>query len=355
MRAASGPVSAGGRADWVAVDWGTSRMRAYAIGPDDTVLHALPGGPGMGALAPDGFERVLTDALAPLLRDRGAADPLEVLVCGMAGARQGWREAPYVPVPARLDGLLAHAVTPPLSDARLSVRIVPGLSQAPDPARGTGADVMRGEETQIIGLVAREGLEGATVCMPGTHAKWVTLAEGRVERFSTHMTGELHALLSTRSILRHSVGEDTPAPDARAFEAAVAEALAARGAVLDRLFGLRAGDLLAVPGTERPGFAAARLSGLLIGAEIAVATRPGGSGATGAPADAEVGGDRSPDAVHVVGAGALADLYVRALEIAGRTAVGHDGADLAVAGLARLRAARGMVARRDGEMGRPGE
>lgn len=300
---------AAARPDWIAVDWGTTTMRAWAMADDGTVLAAAPHGPGMGALEPDGYEPALLGAVGEWIEARTA--PLDVIVCGMAGARQGWREAPYAPVPAALDGLLARAVEVPADDARLRVRIVPGLSLAMDGRR----DVMRGEETQLLGLLAHEGLPDALVCLPGTHSKWARLEGGSVAAFETHMTGELFALLSERSILRHSM--DDGWGDA-AFEGGVRDG--ADGA-LAQLFGVRASSLLDAPS---PGAGRARLSGLLIGAELAALDG----------ADGTVGSDGT---IHIIGAGGLARRYAAALRLVGREAIVHDGADLAVAGLATMR------------------
>ena len=361
--------------DWVAVDWGTTRMRATAIGTGPrskgagasraagastlvpTVLGETPPGPGMGALRAREFAPTLMAAIAPWLDGRTPDDPLDVLACGMVGARQGWMEAPYVPVPATLDGLLAHAVVPDTGDARVRVRIVPGLSQDDPP------DVMRGEETQLLGLLAsgalapppsdeaspgaapapsRDPVPDHLVVLPGTHSKWTLLRGGpasatgpergggamvrapRVMGFSTHMTGELFALLSGESILRHSM-PSAGASGARASTEARDEGFARglelaryeRGAVLDRLFAIRAASLLSEP---RPEASRGLLSGLLIGAEIARALPEGWQGP-----------------VHVVGAGSLAGLYARALRALGHAAVVHDGGSLAIAGLAAMR------------------
>ena len=295
------------RAAWIAVDWGTTRMRAFAMGADDRVLDALPHGPGMGSLSRDEFEPTLLATLAPWIEARDADDPLDVLVCGMAGARQGWMEAPYRSVPASLEGLLDHCASPPLQDKRFRVRIVPGLSQNDPP------DVMRGEETQLLGFLERTGLRDAVVCLPGTHSKWVWVEDARVVRFLTHMTGELFAVLSQHSILRHSIGTSN---DEATFQEAVREGDNAKGAVLDRLFALRAAGLV---GSDLAS-TADRLSGLLIGAELAT-----------------VAASTSLGSVHIIGSGPLAERYGKAAATLGIQATIHDGDALAVAGLARLR------------------
>lgn len=282
-------------------------MRAFAMSKDDRTLDALPPGPGMGSLKQSEFEPTLLAALAPWIEARSADDPLDVLVCGMAGARQGWMEAPYRSVPAGLDNLLDHAVSPRLSDARARVRIVPGLSQDDPP------DVMRGEETQLLGFLERTKLMDAVVCLPGTHSKWVWIESDRVVSFATHMTGELFAVLKDHSILRHSI--DTTRSEA-AFVDAVKEAANAKGAVLDRLFALRAGRLLRAGEPDT----ADRLSGLLIGTEFASVVDSIGS-----------------DPVHIIGAPLLTERYSTAAAALGIGVTIHNGDSLAVAGLARLR------------------
>ena len=302
--------------DWIAVDWGTTNMRAALVADDGTVRARSPNGPGMAAIAAGGagnaaYEAALAEAVAPWLGEA----PVDVLVCGMAGARQGWLEAPYADVPARLDGLLAAAVAPVHPDRRLRVRIVPGLC-----VRGKRPDVMRGEETQLLGLTVLQP-DVSRVCLPGTHAKWVEMDSGRVETFRTHMTGEINALLSAHSVLRSDLVSTRDAPDGGAFDKtafddAVRAALDAGGAVLDRLFAIRARGLLS--GTD-PGRARATLSGLLIGAEIALEA------------------ERGQGPVHVVGGRNLGEIYVRAMALAGIGAHALDGDALAVAGLAAMR------------------
>ena len=239
-------------ADWIAVDWGTSNLRAWAIREGAAVAEAVSD-KGMGVLAPDAFEPALLEIIGPWLGE----EPVRVVASGMVGARQGWQEAPYVTVPCAPTG--ARAVRPDAADPRLDVTILPGLAQ------DKPADVMRGEETQIAGYLAGDpGFDGI-VCLPGTHTKWVHVSAGEVVSFRTFMTGELFGLLSTASVLRHSVGDGW---DDDAFAEAVDDAMGKPEAIAARLFALRAETLLADLGE---GTATARLSGLLIGAELAAA------------------------------------------------------------------------------------
>ncbi len=241
---------------WIGVDWGTSKLRAYAIDENGFPIAELEADSGMGRLKPDEFEATLISLIEPWLRDNCT---IPVYACGMAGARQGWKEASYRPVPCDLLKMSGFTRVE-TSDPRIDVFILPGLSQTTPP------DVMRGEETQIAGFLASEPRFSGTVCLPGTHTKWVEVEEGTVTAFHTFMTGELFSLLSEQSILRHSVSEtgDDPA----AFLQAARNAAARPENVAFDLFGLRAASLLA---DARPETARSRLSGMIIGHEIGVA------------------------------------------------------------------------------------
>ncbi|MEE2952373.1 MAG: 2-dehydro-3-deoxygalactonokinase [Pseudomonadota bacterium] len=291
---------------YVAVDWGTSSFRLWLVSKNGDVLHEERTDEGMSVAAEIGFSAVLESHL-----DRDGLSALTpVIVCGMAGARQGWVEAPYVETPATLSEIAANAVSP--KDARREVHILPGVCQ-----RGEGAyDVMRGEETQLLGLVL-SGLEDGIVCLPGTHSKWVRLEGERIAAFRTFMTGELYALLSGHSVLRYSLALpedfDQVADEVRS---AVAQAIEKPEQATAQLFSLRAEDLLADTSKER---LAARLSGLLIGLEIA-----------GAKAFA---GNAGLQSVVLAGAGRLATLYGAAFQAAGIEARTVDADDLARRGL----------------------
>jgi 2-dehydro-3-deoxygalactonokinase len=293
----AGPVAA----DWIAADWGTSRLRVWAMTADGRTLAEAGSDAGMGRLGREDYAPALTTLVAGWLRPEGATP---VVVCGMAGAREGWAPAGYADVGGPLDALAEDPATPE-AGPRLDVRILRGLKQdAP-------ADVMRGEETQIAGACAlRPGLEGL-IALPGTHGKWAAVEGGRVRAFRTFLTGELFELLATRSVLRHGMGD---AIDEAAFDAAAGEALAAPDQLPALLFGVRARGLLA---GQTPPEARGRLSGLLIGAEVAAARALGA-------------GD-----VTIVAAPGLAERYARALALDGRGADVIDGAEAARAGLWR--------------------
>ncbi len=286
---------------WAGVDWGTSNLRVWIMGEDDAPLHTLASSAGMGTLQPDQFEPTLTALLEPWLED---ARSLPVICCGMVGARQGWSDAGYLTIP--VDGQRrgnAHAVSS--HDERISVSILPGVKQLKP------ADVMRGEETQMAGLLHRDPEFDGTVCLPGTHTKWVRLESGCISGFQTCMSGEMFALLSTQSVLRHSL-QDAPWSD-EAFTEGVADIIAAPESLSSQLFALRAENLVnGVPGHELKS----RLSGLLLGAELAATRR--------------YWQDKH---VTIVGDDRLAGLYAQALSQVEARVATDNGDSLTLAGL----------------------
>jgi len=267
---------------FVVVDWGTSSFRGWLMSAGGETLAESRGSEGMLHCIGAGFAPVLRDHLAKL----GAPESAPVLICGMAGARQGWVEAPYLGTPTRLDALHEGAIR---IDTPGDIRILPGIAQA----RPDRPDVMRGEETQLLGVTERDftGL----ACIPGTHSKWIRIEAGQIVEFSTYMTGELFSVISQHSILAHAVeATGAHAVDDRPFREGLSTALGAPAALTTSLFRLRASQLL---GFEQRADGAARLSGLLIGTELADAIRRYGP----------------VQSVRLIGAGSLGKLYAAAL------------------------------------------
>jgi len=283
---------------WIGLDWGTTNLRGWAMSGDDTVLHTATSPDGMGTLAPDQFEPALLRLI-----DGWHNGPITAIACGMVGARQGWIEAPYAPVPCAVPP--PGFATAPTRMPGLSVHIVPGLRQA------RPADVMRGEETQIAGFLALHPGWDGILCLPGTHTKWVHVSAGEVVSFLTCMTGDLFAAIAGHTVLRHSTGgtgwNDDAFADGLDVTISRPERLAAA------LFSLRAEGLL-----HRLSDSAARsrLSGLLIGAELASA-RPYWIG----------------QRIAVIGAGHNSDLYLTALATQSAPAERASGDDITLAGL----------------------
>ncbi len=284
----------GWRDGYIAVDWGTTNRRAYAIGPGGARLDSFADGLGLLAVPPGGFE-----AAAAEIRTRLGDKPM--LLAGMVGSNRGWREAPYVPCPAAADDL---------ARARLWIEpgrtgIVPGVSQS----GAAGADVMRGEEVQVFGAVAQGVVPGdGLIGHPGTHAKWIRMTGGRIAAFRTMMTGELFSLLRTHSILAAQMREEVVVGPR--FREGVAVGLAGRE-LLGELFGIRARHVLGQDEADAASFA----SGLLIGADVRLGLALGNG------------------PVALVGEPELCALYAEAIGQAGRTSTSLDGDDAFLAGI----------------------
>jgi 2-dehydro-3-deoxygalactonokinase len=294
---------------WVAVDWGTSNVRAWGIAGDGSQTFAASSDKGMGKIGRGDYPA----ALADLLGDRfGGGD---IVICGMAGARQGWIEAPYLDTPANLNQLSAGAVRPQGADPRFSPRILPGVCQ-----RGAGnEDVMRGEETQLLGLLALNPQFEGTAILPGTHSKWVEIREGRIVRFSSAMTGEIYEVLSEHSVLRHSFSGERMGPHTEAGIAdGMTDGLAQPELFTSLAFRTRAAALLSGKGAD---WCSGYLSGLLVGTEI--------------------GGHRSwldGGTVPLIGSSRFGRLYGAALQKLGIKSTAIDAAEATIAGLKRARA-----------------
>ncbi|MFY9512249.1 MAG: 2-dehydro-3-deoxygalactonokinase [Rubrivivax sp.] len=245
----------------IALDWGSSQLRAYRLGAEGQVLEQRASDDGASRLA--GGAARFEAALRALAGD-WLAPGVPVLACGMVGSQHGWREAAYAACPLVLGRLQDHLAAVDGSDG-LRVHIVPGVR---DRAANGQPDVMRGEETQLLGLLAeRPALAaGATVVLPGTHSKWVQLRQGRLEAFATRMTGELFALLREHSVLGRLMAASTGF-DGAAFDRGVRAAREAGGADIARLlFSVRTLGLFdELPATGLVDY----LSGLLIGTELA--------------------------------------------------------------------------------------
>ncbi|TNE63987.1 MAG: 2-dehydro-3-deoxygalactonokinase [Alphaproteobacteria bacterium] len=300
---------------FIAGDWGTSSLRLYLCRGDKVLAEAR--GPGIAALA-DSAENTLFGLIAPWADQMGKCP---IYLCGMVGSNIGWTNAPYADCPANT-GDLAHACVE-LHARGHAVFIVPGLKcrnfmDAPD--------TMRGEETQLGGLLAIQPAlaTGAhLVCLPGTHTKWVLLEDGKVQSFTTSMTGELFAILNRHSVL---ISKTAPAVEPEVAEAAFGKGLAVAledngSDSLQLLFGVRARQLT---GGLPPGEAADFLSGILIGRDVASMLKMLAASIGGSPV------------VHLVGEPALNKHYRRALMACGASSTEHDGGALVLAGLRAL-------------------
>jgi 2-dehydro-3-deoxygalactonokinase len=297
----------------VAIDWGTSTARAYRMDAGGCVLERRGIPLGVKHVRDARFE----PALAKLLGE-WSAEYAPRIACGMIGSRQGWVEAPYVDCPASLTALADRLVRAPLD----ALTIVPGVTTR-DPAGVP--DVMRGEETQLLGAV---GIDEPAVLavLPGTHSKWARVEHGRIVDFATFMTGELYAVLIDHSMLGRLAGHEPGAFVRDAFAQGVARGLG-DGELAHDLFGART---LALAGSLGADEVADWLSGLLIGREIRAAR------AWAARAGVDSG------SVRIIGAHGLAERYDLALADAG-TLTERGSEDAAAHGLWRIAQRAGLT------------
>jgi 2-dehydro-3-deoxygalactonokinase len=236
----------------IAVDWGTSSLRAARIAADGTVLEERSFPRGTLTVPAGGFPAVLQESCGDWLADPAAL----CLVSGMAGSRQGWREAPYCACPAGFAELASRLewIVPE------RIAIVPGLSCE----HGGVPDVMRGEEVQVFGAMDLLAIQDGLFVLPGTHSKWVRAEQGRIVSFATAMTGEVYALLRQHSILARTLPAEDGALDEDAFLQGVRQA-GADGSLLRSAFSVRTLSLLdRMPPGRMPSY----LSGLVIGEEL---------------------------------------------------------------------------------------
>lgn len=317
----------------VSVDWGTTSLRCKLVGRDGTVLEQAQAARGILRTDGQSFAEILMEQIEEYLARFADDVAVPVVMSGMIGSRQGWQEAAYLRCPASPHDLaqgLSSIDTTGSPLARCDVRIVPGMDIGDDPQQGTLPDVMRGEETQVLGALLRAGQTDGVFVLPGTHSKWVSVEAGAITRFRTFMTGEVYAALLDATILGRLVEgeEDDEQVFARGVEtAASADTWAGPGHMLNLFFTARSRVLHGeLDETAVRGY----LSGLLIGAEIL-------GGATIAKAGARHGEDQ-PIAVTIIGEEALQRRYAKAVSILGGTsepAVG-DPVPLAHLAIARL-------------------
>jgi len=286
----------------IGVDWGTTSFRAFRIAQDGTIRDRRSALRGLLNVPDSRFADTLREEVGPWL----AAGEDHVLLSGMIGSRQGWKEAPYLPCPAGAPEVAAALVAIEFDWGQ--VKLVPGLSAVDEAGV---AEVMRGEETQVFGVLETMG-GGGLACLPGTHSKWVRVEGGRIVGFTTHMTGEAFGALRGHTILGRMMREG-PA-DGAPFDAGVKRS-GDPGGLLHHIFGARS---LVLAGRLAETEAAAYLSGILIGNEVraALAARHG-------------------EVVHVIGAPELTVLYARAISAQGGYPERHDG-EAAARGLALI-------------------
>ena len=296
----------------IAIDWGTTSARAYRLAAGGTVCDTRSAPLGVGSLKDGRFASALDTLL-----DDWRNDDVPRIACGMIGSRQGWVEAPYVECPADL-ALLGRSLT---ATPGGELRIVPG-ARCVD---GAGVpDVMRGEETQLVGAIRPDDAQVLAV-LPGTHSKWAIVERGHLVAFATFMTGELYAVLLDHSILGRMATERSGEAMA-AFDRGLQRGSAGVG-LAHAVFGARTLSLAGELAEDEVGD---WLSGVLIGDEIRAAHDWA----------REHGSDTA--AVRVIGDGTLVARYVRALKAQGFHAEPGPAAASA-AGLYRIAKHAGLL------------
>ncbi|MBS4074396.1 2-dehydro-3-deoxygalactonokinase [Ameyamaea chiangmaiensis] len=305
----------------VALDWGTSSLRGWLMDAEGHVRGEYAAPHGIMALPEGGFAAAYAQARSGL----GADPALPALACGMVGSTSGWRDVPYVACPADparlVEGLGAR-------DGDV-LPIVPGVR-----LDGPTPDVMRGEETQIMGALSQHPQWGASsiMIMPGTHSKWVRIEGGQIESFRTFMTGELYAVLMKHSILGRPSqgGETSDSVRDDAFRRGVLQAAASESGLAPILFSARSLFVTGVlPGAATGDY----LSGMVLGDEIRAGMMAIGGTAPGADTIGRV---------VIVGEDALSRRYARAFDLLGLPAPRMVG-NTAAAGLFAIACQAGLV------------
>jgi 2-dehydro-3-deoxygalactonokinase len=274
----------------IAIDWGTTSFRAYRLDASGVAIESRSAPDGILAVEAGGFPAVLERHTGDWI----ATGESRIVMSGMVGSRQGWLEVPYADCPAGLDSIAAGMRKVSWSGGE--AWIAPGVCCRDDAGI---PDVIRGEETQILGVLEDLSAGRHTICLPGTHSKWVEVDAGRIVKFATHMTGEAFAVFKAHSILGRMMKEGPD--DADAFNDGVRRSGMA-GGLLHHLFGVRARGLF---GELADAAAASYLSGLLIGHEIRAASS-------------------GMDTVHLLCTPQLAQIYRQALDVLGRQSVTLD-------------------------------
>jgi 2-dehydro-3-deoxygalactonokinase len=312
--AAATPAPADARvARLIALDWGTSNLRASLLGERGRLIERRSAPGGVMAVSDGRFEQALREVCGDWL---GQHD-VPLIASGMIGSRQGWREAPYVACPAAARELSRRLTAVPLSDGATTLHIVPGLHCIGDDGID---DVMRGEETQLWGA---DLPAFSCAVLPGTHSKWAwTGAAGEIVRFQTYMTGELYGLLTRHSILGRlmAFGQERLAE----FERGARIGLAEHARLTHIVFAARTAGLM---GRTEPEGLPDFLSGLLVGAEIGAAL---GTAAA------------RPTQVVLIGEADLCRRYEAGLKLAGVPCSRADE-DVTTRGQWRLACAAGLV------------
>ncbi len=292
-------------AKMIGLDWGTTSFRAFLIDQDGHVLDQKTNENGILAVPNNDFKGVLISAIKVWLDQHPA---LPIVASGMITSRNGWHETPYLSLPANINDF-ANALTPLTLSNDIVIHFITGASYENE--NGV-PDIMRGEETQIIGEV--EASDNEIFLLPGTHSKWAITQDEKIIGFTSFMTGEVYAVLKEHTILGALMKECSSLND-DAFLKGVLMQQKQDISILHQIFTART---LALFDKLENEDIADYLSGLLIGEEIKSALNQ---------YDAN-----KETIIKIIGRGDLAARYARALDAFGLnhkiindevTAMGH--------------------------------
>ncbi|WP_319531603.1 2-dehydro-3-deoxygalactonokinase [uncultured Cohaesibacter sp.] len=306
--------SAASSATWVGIDWGTTNIRAYLLDASATILdrHSL------ARHIKDCNEEGWMNVFKKLVEGWDVTDSTPIIICGMAGSKFGWIEAPYAACPAGVSDLVAKSAHP---EGIQNISILPGLCCKD--ARGNH-DVIRGEETQLLGLFEQSSMISRLICAPGTHTKWISAENFTVRDFHTTMTGELFGLLTEHSILAQSIAKSGSGEIGTKFEDGVRMAAEGDG-LLANIFKVRANGLFNELAPEDAGDF---LSGILVGTDVFQEVSHLDHGLVSVP---------------LIGPKPLSERYAKALGHFGIEGIVLDAEELTVAGLASVARQMGYV------------
>jgi 2-dehydro-3-deoxygalactonokinase len=298
----------------IAIDWGTSSFRAWRVTASGEILDERQSPSGILSVKDGAFDEAFETLVGDWLSE---SEGVPVIASGMITSRTGWVETPYAPLPTG-ERVLANELRRHVTARGRVIHFVTGT--AVNPCDGL-PDVMRGEETEVIGHLSGSDADDAIIVLPGTHSKWVHAEKGEITGFETFMTGEIYAVLLRHSILGKLMADGPAQPSV--FRQGV-EVARSDGSILGKLFSARSGVLF---DRLRPNEVAEYVSGLLIGEEVRTGLK-------------RYGFDRP---FTVVGRGDLADRYVEAFSVCGATVrSGEPG--MARRGLYRIAQTAGLVA-----------
>jgi len=252
------PLQNGSNAKLIGVDWGTSSFRAYLMSGHGDVLQEIKSTSGILSVGDGDFAAVLREAIGLLTGDN---HDLPIVMCGMIGSKQGWREAVYLNGSATPFALAKSSLF--VSGFGQPVWIVPGLVSSG--SLSGIPDVMRGEETIMIGAMAGQEKPDGWYCLPGTHSKWICVSDGKIQDFSTHLTGEAFGIVKKHSIVTPLIESQQSKDFSKSSFLAGVELAGKKGGLLNHVFQLRSGYLT---GVLEDNSLADMLSGLMIGAEL---------------------------------------------------------------------------------------